>query len=67
MSNGKIIVGLDIGTTKIAVLVGRVNEYNKIEILGIGKTESLGVKRGAVQNIDQTTQSILLRLFNSKY
>jgi len=59
MSNGKIIVGLDIGTTKIAVMVGRVNEYNKIEILGIGKTESLGVKRGAVQNIDQTTQSIL--------
>ena len=30
MSNGKIIVGLDIGTTKIAVLVGRINEYNKV-------------------------------------
>jgi cell division protein FtsA len=60
MSNGKIIVGLDIGTTKIAVLVGRLNEYNKVEIIGIGRTESLGVKRGVVSNIEQTTNSIKL-------
>jgi len=60
MSNGKIIVGLDIGTTKIAVLVGRINEYNKVEIIGIGRTESLGVKRGVVSNIEQTTNSIKL-------
>ncbi|MDA3905114.1 MAG: cell division protein FtsA [Bacteroidales bacterium] len=53
-----IIVGLDIGTTKIAVIVGRRNEHGKIEILGSGKTESIGVKRGVVSNIENTEQSI---------
>lgn len=54
----EIIVGLDIGTTKIACIVGRKNEYGKIEILGFGKTESFGVKRGVVANIEHTVQSI---------
>lgn len=54
----EIIVGLDIGTTKIACIVGRKNEYDKIEILGYGKTESMGVKRGVVSNIESTVQSI---------
>ncbi len=54
----EIIVGLDIGTTKIACIVGRKNEYNKIEILGYGKTESIGVKRGVVANIEDTVKSI---------
>ena len=54
----EIIVGLDIGTTKIACIVGRKNEYDKIEILGYGKTESIGVKRGVVANIENTVQSI---------
>ncbi len=54
----EIIVGLDIGTTKIACIVGRRNEYGKIEILGYGKTESIGVKRGVVANIENTVQSI---------
>jgi len=54
----EIIVGLDIGTTKIACIVGRKNEYGKIEILGFGKTESNGVKRGVVANIENTVQSI---------
>jgi len=53
-----IIVGLDIGTTKIAAIVGRRNEYGKIEILGSGKAESIGVKRGVVSNIENTVQSI---------
>jgi cell division protein FtsA len=53
-----IIVGLDIGTTKIAAIVGRKNEYGKIEILGHGKTESIGVKRGVVSNIENTVNSI---------
>ncbi len=53
-----LVVGLDIGTTKIAAIVGRRNEFGKIEILGIGKTESLGVHRGVVANIDQTVASI---------
>ncbi|MGE0568457.1 MAG: cell division protein FtsA [Bacteroidia bacterium] len=54
----ELVVGLDIGTTKIAALVGRKNEFGKIEILGIGKSESLGVSRGVVVNIEQTIASI---------
>ncbi|HIP32502.1 MAG TPA: cell division protein FtsA [Crocinitomicaceae bacterium] len=54
----KIIVGLDIGTTKIACFVGSKNEHGKIEILSMGKTESLGVMRGIVSNIDKTIRSI---------
>lgn len=55
-----ISVGLDIGTTKIVAMVGRKNEYGKLEILGIGKSKSLGVHRGVVNNITQTIQSIQL-------
>ena len=51
-------VGLDIGTTKIVALVGKKNEYDKVEILGLGKSKSLGVHRGVVNNITQTIQSI---------
>jgi len=53
-----LVVGLDIGTTKIAAIVGRKNEHGKIEIMGIGKSESLGVNRGVVVNIEQTVASI---------
>ncbi|GAL79276.1 cell division protein FtsA [Algibacter lectus] len=53
-----ISVGLDIGTTKIVAMIGRKNEYGKLEILGIGKSKSLGVHRGVVNNITQTIQSI---------
>ncbi|MFT4898488.1 MAG: cell division protein FtsA [Flavobacteriales bacterium] len=58
MSNSDIVVGLDIGTTKIVCMVGRRNEYGKIEILGMGKSESVGVTRGVVSNIDKTVDSI---------
>lgn len=58
MESSDIIVGLDIGTAKIAVIVGRKNEYGKIEILGHGRTESIGVKRGVVSNIEDTVRSI---------
>ncbi|MCC6838383.1 MAG: cell division protein FtsA, partial [Bacteroidia bacterium] len=58
MEPSEIVVGLDIGTTKIVAIVGRRNEFGKIEILGMGKSESYGVARGVVQNIDQTVQSI---------
>lgn len=54
----EIIVGLDIGTTKIACIVGTRNEFGKIEILGIGKSESIGVTRGVVSNIEKTVSSI---------
>lgn len=57
MSN-EIIVGLDIGTTKIACFIGQATENGKIKILGFGKTESIGVERGVVKNIDDTAESI---------
>jgi len=58
MEHNNIAVGLDIGTTKIVAMVGKTNEYGKIEILGIGNAKSLGVHRGVVNNITQTIQSI---------
>jgi cell division protein FtsA len=58
METAEIVVGLDIGTTKIAAIVGSRNEYGKIEILGIGKSESIGVTRGVVANIEKTVQSM---------
>lgn len=58
MEEKDIAVGLDIGTTKIVAMIGRQNEYGKVEILGIGKSKSLGVHRGVVNNITQTIQSI---------
>jgi cell division protein FtsA len=58
MAASPIIVGLDIGTTKICAIAGRKNEYGKIEILGMGKSDSYGVMRGVVANIDRTVDSI---------
>lgn len=58
MEKENIAVGLDIGTTKIVAMIGKKNEYGKLEILGVGKSKSLGVKRGVVDNITQTIQSI---------
>lgn len=54
-----IVVGLDIGTTKICVIVGRRNEHGKIEVLGLGKAESAGVTRGVVSNISKTVKGIV--------
>ena len=56
--NQELVVGLDIGTTKIAAIVGFKNQFGKVEILSIGKSESLGVHRGVVANIEQTIESI---------
>lgn len=58
MESTKYSVGLDIGTTKIVAIIGKENEYGKIEVLGIGKSKSLGVHRGVVNNITQTIKSI---------
>ena len=54
----EIVVGLDIGTTKIAAIAGRRNEFGKIEVLGYGHTESIGVRRGVITNIENTVNSI---------
>ena len=58
MKNSDIAVGLDIGTTKIVVMIGRRNEHGKVEVLGLGKAKSLGVHRGVVNNIMKTIESI---------
>ncbi|MBI3141948.1 MAG: cell division protein FtsA [Bacteroidetes bacterium] len=58
MDNSKIIVGLDIGTTKICVIVGLRNENGKVDVLGIGQSPSDGVMRGMVANVDRTVESI---------
>lgn len=59
-----IIVGLDIGTTKIAAIAGRKNEFGKLEILGFGRANSNGVKHGQVLNIDETIKAIAVALEN---
>ncbi|MBK9420737.1 MAG: cell division protein FtsA [Flavobacteriales bacterium] len=56
--NEEIVAGLDIGTTKIACIVGKKNEQGKLEILGMGKSRSDGVSRGVVTNIQRTVDSI---------
>lgn len=58
MSKEEIIVGLDIGTTKICAIVGKKNEFGKLEVLGMGKAVSDGVIRGIVTNIDKTVHAI---------
>jgi cell division protein FtsA len=59
-----IIVGLDIGTTKIAAIAGRKSDYGKLEILGFGRANSNGVKHGQVLNIDETIKAIKMALEN---
>jgi len=58
MSLENIVVGLDIGTTKVCAIVGKRNELGKVDILGIGKGPSDGVSRGVVVNIEKTVQAI---------
>ncbi len=57
-----IIVGLDIGTTKVVAIAGRKNEFGKLEILSVGRAESQGVSHGVVMNIDQCIRSIQLAI-----
>ncbi len=64
VNEAPIIVGLDIGTTKIAAIAGRKNEAGKLEILGFGRANSNGVQHGQVLNIDQTIKAIQQALMN---
>lgn len=61
-SEEDIIVGLDVGTTKICVIVARVKDDKNIDILGIGKAPSFGLHRGLVVNPNKTTESIKVAL-----
>ena len=58
MNDEQIFVGLDIGTTKIAAVVGRIDEYNVLNIAGVGTAPSTGLRRGVVINIEKTVNSI---------
>ena len=58
MKRSGVLVGLDIGTSKICVIVAEVAEDGSLEIVGLGKHPSKGLNRGAVVNIDQTVESI---------
>ncbi len=58
MNSDEIVVGLDIGTTKIAAVVGRKDQYDKINIVGVGQYPSQGLRRGVVINIKKTVESI---------
>ena len=57
-TNEQIVAAVDIGTTKIVSLVGRLNDLGKLEVLGISQTPSKGVKRGVVLNIEETVNAI---------
>jgi len=54
----KLVVGLDIGTSKVSAIVGEISQENKLEVIGIGSNPSRGLKRGVVVNIESTVQSI---------
>ncbi|MGC9341818.1 MAG: cell division protein FtsA [Bacteroidales bacterium] len=54
----QIVAAVDIGTTKIVAIVGRINENKRLEVLGMAKTASKGVKRGVVLNIEETVNAI---------
>lgn len=56
--NSNLIVGLDIGTSKVVAIVGEVNNSGQLEIIGIGSHRSSGLKKGVVVNIESTVQSI---------
>lgn len=66
LPKGAFMVGLDIGTTKISVMIGRKNKYGKLDILGTGRAVSNGVSRGIVSNIDKTVASIIESLDEAK-
>lgn len=53
-----IIVGLDIGTTKVCAVIGRINEYNSVDIIGVGTSPSRGLRKGVVVNIESTVHSV---------
>lgn len=58
MGIDEIIVGLDIGSRKVCTVVGELGEDDQIEIIGIGTTPSLGVRKGVIIDLDQAIQSV---------
>ena len=66
MPSDDIIVGLDIGTTKVCAVIGEFNEDDEIEITGIGTAKSRGLRRGVVINIEATLKSVLTAIENAE-
>ncbi len=56
--SGEIIVGLDVGTTKICAIIGEVGDEGVVDIIGVGSSPSLGLRKGVVVNIDRTVYAI---------
>ncbi len=66
MNDKNILVGLDVGTTKVCTIVGIQNSQSDLEIIGIGTHPSYGLKKGSVVNIDKTVRSIQNSLEEAK-
>jgi cell division protein FtsA len=56
--NERYLVGLDVGTTKVAAIVGEVSDDGVVDIIGIGTTDAKGIRRGAVVNLEEAVESI---------
>ena len=61
-TTSEVIVGLDIGTSKVLAVVAEVNYNDELEVLGVGQHPSRGLRKGVVANIDSTVQSIQLAI-----
>jgi len=58
LTRRKRIVGLDLGTSKVATVVGEADEFGNISIIGVGEAPTEGLRRGVVVNIEKTVGSI---------
>lgn len=58
MAKERVIVGIDVGTTKICALIGEVNQDNRLTIVGVGMAPSQGLRKGIVVNIDEAAAAI---------
>jgi cell division protein FtsA len=65
MNDNKIVVALDVGTTKVCTLIGTAGP-DGLEVVGVGSYPSYGLKKGSVVNIDKTVQSIRNSLAEAK-
>lgn len=66
MNDKQVLVGLDVGTTKVCTIVGQVSNDSNIDIIGIGTHPSQGLKKGSVVNIEKTIKSIQCSLEEAK-
>ena len=58
MAIGDIIVGLDIGVSKVSCVIGQVNKFSEIEVIGYGLSNNSGIKRGQILDYERVGQSI---------